>query len=651
MCDELHQSGVEVQKHLTFARALSSSGALNSPLPLLCSLLLFLLPLVGLLGRSLAHFVSGDRSTRAVLAPAFALAPWLLIIHLLGRISHSFLFALIAGTSLTAIAGLMAFVRQRKSTLTPTGSSPSRWMYVAAILAATLIAPFAFGRPMHDEIKTTGHMSIAGQILNDIYPPRHLTFPHAELNYHYGFDLLVAVTSALTRLRVDHAIDAVVLLCWAWTFCVAWVIGRRAARARGLMAATVLLFGGGIPILCAPNHVPTVAELIGSCKIDGLWVNPPLSSYFFQHPWTLGLPIALSIILLLGERKTRAIPRLLGVSLLVLMLSLSQFTLFTTLGASIVAQAFFAADGPPKRWLARLLGAPFSPGRGFAMLAAVLVAFLAATQLGGFFARDTDLGGPALVRHAGVTESFSGTILWITASFGLLLPLGILGLALVPRLRVLGLCLLSGSLLVINTLRVQATWDIVKFATVTAIAASLFAGVLIDRVFSIRRRWLGLPLGIVLLAGSTAAGFAYPILIGLDLKSLPKTLERNVAPLSGADAEVASFLRGRVREGDLVYRAKVMTVYYAIWAGLPQVWLDQHSGAFGFSRARLNRRAKLLQSPPSEIEPYLAEHIRFFVLDPALDGALVRYADAWIAAGRAREIMNSGKLRVVEALR
>lgn len=627
---------------------------MNSPLSPLLSLLLLCIPAIFLLGRALGRWLGADSQVRAVLTPAFALVPWLLAIHIVGRLVHSFSRGLVAGTLIAAFAGIGLFIQQKRSKFPgKTGERASWWMWLWTALAAAGIAPMAIFWAMHDELNQTGHMSLAAQMLNGVYPPRHIAFPSDELNYHYGFDLLVATTAALTRLRVDKAIDAVTVFCWGWTFSVAWVLGKRATGSRGLIIATMLLLGGGVPMLCAKDRPVEFSDLLGGCSIDGIWPNPPIVSYFFQHPWTLGLPLAISTVLVVDERRCRAIPRYCMIVALLVMLSLSQFTLFATFAPALAAQEFFSSDIPPKRFLERLLGARFSFVRGLLLVIAVLVALLIASRLGGFFAATANHQGPTLVIRPqfGVTISIKGTLRWLAASFGFVLPLGLIGVFFVPRIRVFVLCLLFGSLFIINTLRIKETWDIVKFATIGAIAVGILAGVTLDRIVSLKKRFVGIPLALVLFLAATASGFIFPIAFGLEYKRIPQQMPRTPPELTGQNNDVATFLRARVKPGEVVYRAKPASLYYAIWAGLPQVWTEKHARSFGFSASRIQRREKLFDVLPSAPEYYLAENVHWFVLDKAWDVVLIEHAEAWIGEGRAREVMQSGRLRVIELLR
>src|SRR5262249_28264587 len=153
------------------------------------------------------------------------------------------------------------------------------------------LAPTAIGWWFHDEIPSTGHLSMTSQIENGTYPPRHLTFPELELRYHYGFNLLAAAVASMLRLKVDNAIDVVTLLAWGYSWCLAWAIGEGlVGLGWGAATAAVVLFGGGMPVV---SSAKTLAwRLTGFSAVGSDNLNAPIVSYFFQHPWTLGIPLA-----------------------------------------------------------------------------------------------------------------------------------------------------------------------------------------------------------------------------------------------------------------------------------------------------------------------------------------------------------------------
>ena len=117
-------------------------------------------------------------------------------------------------------------------------------------------------------------------------------------------------------------------------------------------------------------------------------------------------------------------------------------------------------------------------------------------------------------------------------------------------------------------------------------------------------------------------------------------------PPMAPDARAASFLRSRVRPGEIVFRREGPAAGYAQWGGLPLPWSDWGTATFGFPRERTEARASLLRALPLETSAYRAEGIVWFVLD-ASDARMNSRADAWIAMGEAEVVARFGALRVV----
>jgi hypothetical protein len=332
--------------------------------------------------------------------------------------------------------------------------------------------------------------------------------------------------------------------------------------------------------------------------------------------------------------------------LLFLMLSFSQLVLFLTLGGALLAQELFSEEPREGSVAGRILGGGFSPRRALGLAGALAGATLVASRLGGFFAPAADASGPGLVVHLGVAETLWGNLKWFIATYGVLLPLGLAGLALLPRLRVLFASLLAGCFAIICTFRVQGSWDIVKFATAAAIGLSILAGVTLGRLWSRAPRRVFRPLTAALAGLSVAGGVSYAVVFGLDLEGIPRMYHKKAAPLAGADEVAVSWLRRQIKAGEHVYRRQG-AAGYALWGGLPQVWVDKNVPVFGFSAARIQRRKQLLSQLPPEPDAYLAQGIRWLVLDSG-DAALRKHAEAWIQAGRAREALSPRGLLVVE---
>jgi hypothetical protein len=147
-------------------------------------------------------------------------------------------------------------------------------------------------------------------------------------------------------------------------------------------------------------------------------------------------------------------------------------------------------------------------------------------------------------------------------------------------------------------------------------------------------------------AGAAGWGVMFVAFVALDVKGIPEEYRRRPQPLAPADLAAMTFVRQRVRAGELVYRNVPASTGYAEWGGLPQPFVHWRAIAFGISPDRISARRAVLQRPPADIEPYLREGFAWLVLDPS-DTTLRKNADAWITAGRAKLEATFGRLQVI----
>ncbi|MGZ5972580.1 MAG: hypothetical protein ACXWPK_04090 [Isosphaeraceae bacterium] len=236
-------------------------------------------------------------------------------------------------------------------------------------------------------------------------------------------------------------------------------------------------------------------------------LNPPMISYFFQHPLALGLPLAVCATLIILDRRRAGFVRYISLALLLAALSFSQAVVFAALAGAIpVAEVFSDLS--------------FTRRRVAGVAAAVVVALLVGRAAGGLFLPPPDGMGLSISLQAGVAATLIDTIVWHVLTYGLLLPLGACGFFFLPRGRLFLALLLAGSLGVLNLLRYAHSWDLVKFGTVAALALSIATSATVARVFALRPALLGVTLGL-LLVGVTADGLAFPLLFALDAKGIP----------------------------------------------------------------------------------------------------------------------------------
>jgi hypothetical protein len=610
------------------------------PFPSAEALLLLALPGVWLLARALAYAVTRDLGLRAVLPVGLCLCLWLAAVHAASLAAGSLTAGLPIATLSLAAAGVLAERRRRRRPEPGPveGRRPPAIVWISMAVTAALLAPAAFRFWFHDELSFTGHMSTAAAMQNGIYPPRHLSLPDVPLRYHYGFDLFTACLTALFRLQVDRAIDVATLVLWCASWCLFSCLGERlSGRAGAWLTPPLALLAGGAPIACDRPGPSAWYSVTVECGAGDRSVNAPVASYFFQHPWALGIPVAATAALLLTERRPpSAGARLFALGLALALLSLSEIALFAAvLPAIVVAEARYEGR--------------FELRRGAALAGVAALVLGVARLAGGFFAR-VPAGEPLrLILHAGFADGAASTLAWNVKTFGVLLPLGAAGLALMKRGRVLWGLLAAGSIAVVNGVRFTGTEDIMKFATVASIALGVLASAALARLLA-RPSALRVAGAAALGASATAASVAFLLAFALDLPAIPAVLRRRPEALSSDEIEAMTFVRGRARAGELVYHARRGADGWAQWGGVPQPQRSWTDRAFGLPGPRLTARDMMLERMPAEAGAYRAHGFVWFVLDGG-EAPLARASEGWIREGTAREAARFGALRVVELSR
>lgn len=596
------------------------------------------LPGISYLGWVITRKLFADRLTARVTSAGVSLSLWLLGTHLVGLISHSLTIGLVAASAVLGGAGFSLWFKDHRLQKPPSDRilRLSWEMFVFAAALTLPVALVAWRWSFHDEIAAGGHQPMIANIQNGYYPPRSLAFPQFALAYHYGFDLLCAMLTALFRISVTHAIDVATAMLWFYSVLAAWLLGERTVgRGAGPLVALVLLLGGGFPWTCSesiPQGVPLAFHLLAYCELGEALLNPNLVSYFFQHPWGLGIPIALTILLIEGEEKFPDERLRLGTLVVSFAaLYLAQVVLFSSLLAAICASQLLTER-------TRSLGARATAAGTLAVCGVADVLLL-----GGFF----DGGGAnagALKLHWGVVAAPHNTW-WMLKSFGLPL-LGLLGFLWLPRKRLLYASLAVGGILIINLVRYELTWDILKFATVASIGLAVPWAAAIHRLRATRHRVTQSWLPACLLVGTLGSSAAFLLVLALNFPGVPY-LYSNPQPGMTDDArEAAVFLRRTMPHDAVMFRRYDDYLAYAVYAGLPQVWLNP---GLGIDHRFGPERAKLCETMPDAPEPYLRQKVRYFVLD-AQDGRLNVVADAWLQSGAAVLRGRFGPLRVVELL-
>jgi hypothetical protein len=624
---------------------------IENPQPLWLPLLLFAVPGIGFLACALnrALFPPEDRLLCTI--PAIGIVLALLPTHILALASGSLSFGLAAAWSVLGAAGYVWIARHRRDFLACVSDGhPAlmRRLGIAALATLPIVAPTILAN-FYDEAYFNGHDAIIAHLQNGVYPPRYLYEPSLPLRYHYAFDLAAAIVTGLLRLRLDQAIDLLTLALWPCMFLLLWRLGEHVGgRRAGLFVALTVCFAAGWPVL-------TLFGPCGLCARNGLRINPPFILYYFQHPWSLGVPIFCLVLLqraALRQLGSQALPLAALIASLVT-LSLAEAVLFVTavpaLGLAEAWQLIRRHD--------RTAGM---------VLFGLAASLLGAKLVGGFFVSGPFppaggiFGSGFSLNHFSGYDAVLSQLHWNLASFGILFVLGFIGLLWVRQAKDFLLILTVLSLVIVNTLRYEYSWDIVKFGTVGFITLAIGAGVALSDLagWARRRGWRTLyALLIVAVAGQ---GLHYPFLAvftnynpaGREPFStqMIRPYISSSYPVDADDALAVNFLRVHMGPSEIVYRAEAKSEPYAIWGGLPteaSVYVEKghDDDEYGLGATKLAARRDLARISPDWLDRLSAEHVTWVVADSD-DVAINAVLDC--LEGRQRAVLTAeyGKVRV-----
>ncbi|MEK7691334.1 MAG: hypothetical protein AAB425_09970, partial [Bdellovibrionota bacterium] len=496
----------------------------ESPTP---SALVFLLPLlIPMLGtaRTAARRLGfTDPDDALAVAPTLLVSALLVLVHFTTLLSQNFVFALVSSFLILALPGMKTLLTQKDWKLYLAYFSPlaQHGMLLATLI---LIAPTALNWSFHDELYITGHWSVAAAIQNGVYPPVNMNLPDLPLQYHYGFALLTAIVSSISGFSLPLSVDLLTLLSW----CLTWLLLSRLAPRilpnvpHSWLLPVCVLFGAGLPYFCGDG----IQRWLGVCIVDGLLVNPPIISYFFQHPWNLALPIGFLLLLIhlrADDEEAKAAQgsyRIFGIALLLVALSMSQIAFFFAIYAVLLVCEFLAA----RRSSVLLAVLPFAIAIVFAKLG------------GGFFASIQTESSSAhqFSFKWGVVAQPHDLLFWHFTAFGLGLPIGLLGISKLrrPARLPVGLLILGG-LTVLNFLDHARDDAANKFATIASLGFGLAASAQIASIWS--RKWPAR----VLLSAFIGAGVLFPVVFAWSPPEIPVSIyHKNPTQLDLHDVEM-----------------------------------------------------------------------------------------------------------------
>ncbi len=620
---------------------------IENPLSPLFTGLLLALPGLWWTARALSFRVCSDHRTAQLLIPGFTVILWLLAVHLGGLLTHHFSTGLLIGTLVPATYGYIWARRLVKTDTLLLTPQKFPWQLIGVAEMGTLIIlPAIIFWDFHDR---DWHFALTAQIVNDIYPPRDSVFANLQLNYHYGIDTLFAMIMALTRLRVDLTVDLVTILAWWYTLILFGLLCERLFGERaGPLGILLVGFAGGFPWwLETPSYVNALQNYY---VVGNQILNPTLTSYFFQHPWTLGTPLLVIILLLWDEfyqREHRRFEIVYALSLSFIVLGFSNMTLFLALSAStlvISVLTYFKANSTGKRDHSMLLPT-----------IAITVAIAITPLLGGMFSillgHESQAG--IVFADKGIAGDWLASLQWHLANFGLLLPLGIAGLLLMksPLRWVLAL-LVIGSILTLNLFRYERSWDIVKFATVAQIILAIASVDILVRL--LKSTVTSLKFSAWLLGGAiiaTGLTFHIPFWLSLPITAswLEPALWRKPPGLTAGEEQAISWLRHRISAGEIVLCPIALFTGCRILGGFPFLYHPTLPWQLGFPAERIAQRQKLFLINQSSVDfqPYLTEGVKWAIL-PAGVAPWETVMRTWVKEGSAKEVVTFGTVTVFQ---
>jgi hypothetical protein len=624
----------------------------SSPMPYWLMALWLALPGIWLGAGKFTVALAVDRAVCRILQPAVALAAWIVAVQLASVIARSFWIGLPVGMVLLSAAGLALWLWRGRRTSAdismregaPHSSTP---MWLSMVLVTAPIAVMSLLGHFHDDLVPNGHMSFIAQLQNDYFPPGYLGFAHIPLRYHYGFDLVCAGLTALTRLRIDLAIQLTTIAGWAYCWCLVWVLGERLTKTRrgGLLTAMATLLGGGLVVLMAPlalhrfaNATTPLRAMLGMYSIgDKLRLRTIAFEYFFQHPFALGFPLAAAAVLAVSnvEMNRGRFARNVLVGLLLTSLWLTQDIVCVTLGATLAFTEIIVA----RRWR-------------FAFV--LLGTFFAACACGGvLFTRIPGAPPMGLYPRFWFTENAgllwpARVLLWHVLIFIPLLPLGLWGARYIARPMRWSLLLLAGGCLAVPIFVGYAySADILKFSAVALFALGILAGAGLNALAETRNLFWRTVFGTCLIATvmSSAVGIGGILWTQINRIADLATYYEGPVVLGSDDRQAVAWLRRRVAPDEVIYRTPKVALGYLQTGGLSATANAENTSQFGVPEDLAERQKVLLQRLPSDLEAYREEGIVWFVV-ASDDPQMQRHVRKWLQDRLVAKKADFGSLRI-----
>src|SRR5262249_8243093 len=141
---------------------------------------------------------------------------------------------------------------------------------------------------------------------------------------------------------------------------------------------------------------------------------------------------------------------------------------------------------------------------------------------------------------------------------------------------------------------------IIKFGVVASVAMALAGAAFANRLLVARSGLRPVPRAVLsglsgaVVAASSWGGLAFALFFFS--RDVDRYYVHGLPPMAPDDEQAASFIRRRVKAGEMVFRREGPAAGYALWGGLPVPWSDWATQGFGFPQERLAARAQLLRA-------------------------------------------------------
>lgn len=583
----------------------------SNPSPKILVALVSFLPGIWFLARWIVSHSSLQRDAMGIV-PGLALALWILSVHVFGLLLQDFYLGMAVGTIF--LGGLGYMIPQRKGSHARMYAYP-RLLWWSAVIATLLLLPTVVWKDAWDKLSiVTGHFSITEQIVNGIYPPRHLTFANVVLPYHYGVDTLFAMVRSVFRLRFDIAIDVVTTVLFFYSTLLYGHIGVRLfGKKVGPFAGFLGIFTSGFPSIFGFGDMPE-----------------PVVSNLFQQPWTLGIPMFLILFLMLTNIETEkkaSLPSLFAIMVVTIVLGMAQTALYGIFVGSILVWAALT-------WLIVMVK---SRGRESPKRPHYLIDVAYAVAAGAFvslFISQTSslilsaVSASIVPRDIVVGGSWSQMILWNLQCFAVPLLFGILGMIRAKKMFMPALIMAFSALFVFNCFTYIYSGDIVKFTQVAWLPLAIFAGGYLAYLLThVRYYWRAAVLlpslcliiaNMVFLRQWGIEGFrAWNIgeNVGAHTALWLEFPRKNISP---DFVHALAWVRQRVRAGEItLLSSEERTIDAVVLAGLPVLLTGWGDHSLGFSLEDISRRKSIYENISSDAyHQYVNEGVRWIVFSP-----------------------------------